>query len=122
MAEGRSIALMVLLCMLVLYSEMVYAETYVVGDAAGWTFNSSQWPNGKSFKAGDVLEFHYPPLMHDVVQVDECGYNTCFPILGRSTFHLSGNDRIVLSQGMNYFICAVPFHCLQGMKMAINAA
>lgn len=56
MAQGRSsAATMLLLCMLVLYSEMVHAATYVVGDATGWAYNVNSWPNGKSFKAGDIL-------------------------------------------------------------------
>lgn len=29
--------------------------TYVVGGSEGWTFNMENWPNGKSFRAGDTL-------------------------------------------------------------------
>ena len=58
MAQGigsATIAQMLLLCMLVLHSYMAYADTYRVGDGAGWTFNVVNWPNGKQFKAGDTL-------------------------------------------------------------------
>jgi hypothetical protein len=34
----------------------------------------------------------------------------------------SGNDRITLSRGTNYFICGIPGHCVAGMKMAVTAA
>lgn len=66
-------------------------------------------------------EFRYNPLNHNVLQVEEEGYNTCIPTLG-SAVHFSGNDYIQLAQGLNYFICGFPFHCQQGMKIAINAA
>ncbi|KAI6689495.1 hypothetical protein NL676_026323 [Syzygium grande] len=37
------------------------AATYVVGRSEGWTFNMENWPNGKSFRAGDTLIFKYDP-------------------------------------------------------------
>ncbi|KAG4970837.1 hypothetical protein JHK82_036531 [Glycine max] len=122
MAQGRSsAATMLLLCMLVLYSEMVHAATYVVGDATGWAYNVNSWPNGKSFKAGDILEFKYSPFAHNVIQVDEFGYNTCIPTFNSRLF-FSGDDHIQLAKGLNYFICGFPGHCqLHGMRIAVNA-
>jgi len=56
MGQGRGFsAMFVLLSVLVLMSEMAHAATYVVGDKNGWNFNTNNWPNGKKFKAGDVL-------------------------------------------------------------------
>lgn len=31
------------------------AATYYVGDGGGWSLSSASWPNGKQFRAGDVL-------------------------------------------------------------------
>lgn len=56
MALGRGSALVVLLvCFLVIHSELAQAAIYTVGGAGGWTFNTIAWPNGKNFKAGDTL-------------------------------------------------------------------
>ncbi|CAJ1946751.1 unnamed protein product [Sphenostylis stenocarpa] len=113
-------AAMMLLCMLVVYSEMVHGTTFLVGDEGGWTFNVTNWPNGKQFKAGDILEFRYDCMSHDVLKVEEFGYNTCIPTIGSKPY-TSGKDLIQLEKGTNYFICGFPFHCQGGMKIAINA-
>ncbi|KAG5016071.1 hypothetical protein AAZX31_08G182600 [Glycine max] len=122
MAQGRGILL--LLCMLVLYSvsEMAHAKTYMVGGEFGWnyTVNMTTWPNGKSFRTGDILVFYY--ITYDnVVIVDEAGYNSCRAPKGSITYR-SGNDHIALARGPNYFICTNQDHCsLNGMKIAVNA-
>lgn len=67
MGEGRGSAMSVvrvllLLCSttLVLYCDMgARAATYTVGDAKGWSFGVSSWPDGKSFTAGDTLGNYY---------------------------------------------------------------
>jgi len=62
MAQGRGFSAMILFCcVLVLLSEMADATSFVVGDNNGWSFNTNNWPNGKKFKAGDVLGLSYPP-------------------------------------------------------------
>ncbi|XP_061337164.1 basic blue protein-like [Gastrolobium bilobum] len=119
--DGAMFALVLIFCVLVLHSEMVHADTHIVGDGGGWSFNVGIWPKGKSFKAGDILVFKYNPFAHDVLVVNEAGYNTCDPFFGERLF-FSGNDQIQLARGMNYFICGFPGHCLRGMKFAINAA
>uniref|UniRef100_A0A2N9HLY7 Phytocyanin domain-containing protein n=1 Tax=Fagus sylvatica TaxID=28930 RepID=A0A2N9HLY7_FAGSY len=53
--RGSAIFAIVLILGLLLHYENVWATTFTVGDAGGWTFNVSNWPNGKTFKAGDVL-------------------------------------------------------------------
>lgn len=57
MAKGRGSAVVAAMavCLLVLHCETAQAATYVVGDAGGWTFNIVNWPQQKTFKAGDVL-------------------------------------------------------------------
>ncbi|XP_020222018.1 basic blue protein [Cajanus cajan] len=122
MAQGRGTsAIVILFCMLVASSEMAHAKTFVVGDAGGWTFKISKWPSGKTFNAGDTLEFNYDPSAHNVVKVDEAGYNSCTASKGSEKFQ-SGNDHINLVKGTNYFICTFPGHCLGDVKIAVNAA
>jgi len=64
MAEGRRciVAMMVVLGMLVFFSDMVHGRTFVVGKADGscseeicWTFNVTDWNKGKDIGGGDVL-------------------------------------------------------------------
>ncbi|RLN19614.1 hypothetical protein C2845_PM02G31140 [Panicum miliaceum] len=84
-----------------------------------WSFNADSWSRGKSFRAGDVLEFNYDPSVHNVVAVDAGGYYGCGSS-GRA--YSSGSDRITLGPGTNYFICSLNGHCGMGMKMAVNAS
>ncbi|KAL2342170.1 hypothetical protein Fmac_010110 [Flemingia macrophylla] len=123
MAQGRGISaimMMMLFCVSVISFRMAHATTFVVGDAAGWTFNISNWPSGKTFKAGDILEFKYDPSHHNVVIVDEAGYKSCVDS-GKSKKFQSGHDQIKLVKGSNYFICTFPGHCQLEMKIAVNA-
>jgi len=149
MAQGRGFSAMIIFfCVLVLLSEMSHAATYVVGDKNGWNFNTVNWPNGKKFKAGDVLGssyisssfsssfsdtrmahfllfvcavFNYDASQHDVKVVDVNGYNSCDPSKATKSFR-SGHDQITLASGTTYFICSIPGHCQSGMKIAVNAA
>ncbi|XP_031390680.1 basic blue protein-like isoform X2 [Punica granatum] len=107
MAQGRSSAMLVtlLLCLLVLhYSNLAHAATYTVGDARGWTFDRDTWFAGKHFKAGDILVFKYNPANHNVVVVNEAGYDRCMTPQGAKVYQ-TGNDKIKLVRGKNFFIC-----------------
>ncbi|KAF5952007.1 hypothetical protein HYC85_009951 [Camellia sinensis] len=58
--QGRGNAIIaavgLVVCMVVLLRcEVAQGSNFTVGDAGGWTFSVSGWPNGKSFKAGDIL-------------------------------------------------------------------
>ncbi|XP_010241114.1 PREDICTED: basic blue protein-like [Nelumbo nucifera] len=112
-------ASLLLLCLLV-QLDTTSATSYVVGDDAGWTYNVQNWPDGKTFKAGDTLVFSYDPMLHNVVEVDNNGYYSCMPAVG-STIYTSGNDQITLSEGPHYFICGFPGHCEAAMRIAVNA-
>ncbi|XP_057430684.1 basic blue protein-like [Lotus japonicus] len=109
-----------LLCLLALQVEHANAATYTVGGPAGWSFNTDTWPNGKKFRAGDVLIFNYDSTTHNVVAVDQSGYKSCTTPAGAKVLS-SGKDQIRLGRGQNYFICNCPGHCQSGMKVAINA-
>ncbi|XP_047088398.1 chemocyanin-like [Lolium rigidum] len=124
MAQGsgsaRAVLALVLLCVL-LHGDLAESKVYTVGDRGGWTLSSGGWSRGKRFRAGDVLLFKYGRGAHNVVAVNAAGYRSCSAPRGSRTYS-SGNDRVTLARGTNYFICSVPGHCGAGMKMAINAA
>ncbi|XP_059630300.1 basic blue protein-like [Cornus florida] len=126
MSQGRGSAgpamfiVVALLCLVVQF-EAVHGATFIVGGSGGWTFNLSNWPNGKRFRAGDILVFNYNPTFHNVVAVNRGGYSGCSTPAGAKVFQ-TGKDRIRLDKGQNYFICNFPGHCQSGMKIAVNAA
>ncbi|CAL0329918.1 unnamed protein product [Lupinus luteus] len=120
MGLGRGSAVLLLLCLFVIQSEIVNAATYTVGGAGGWTFNTNGWPKGKRFRAGDRLVFNYGRGAHNVAVVNKGGYAGCNTPRGSKVYR-SGKDQITLSRGMNYFICSFVGHCQFGMKIAIYA-
>lgn len=145
--NSASIIIILMLCMLVFHSKMIYGETYIVGYDQGWHTGVVNWPLGKTFYAGDILGkypllffilawwlkfleilkfncffcavFNYDPSKDNVVKVTESNYNTCNP-RGIATYR-SGADRIPLEKGGNYFISAGRGHCDFEQKIAINA-
>ncbi|KAE8728209.1 Chemocyanin [Hibiscus syriacus] len=123
MAQERGNAMMCMTVMLFLLLSMKtsFATTFMVGDASGWDFGVNSWPNGKSFKAGDVLEFTYNRAIHDVMVVDKEAYEACERPISAPRFE-TGDDLITLKKGDNYFICSFPGHCEGGLKIAVNAA
>ncbi|CAL5203962.1 unnamed protein product [Lathyrus oleraceus] len=126
MSEGRGsasmnmVTVMISLLLLLFLSESANAATYNVGGPSGWTYNTDTWPNGKKFRAGDVLVFNYDSTLHNVVAVDKVGYGSCKAPGGAKVLS-SGSDQIKLARGQNYFICSIPGHCQSGMKVLINA-
>ncbi|KAK8510363.1 hypothetical protein V6N13_100390 [Hibiscus sabdariffa] len=122
MAQGRGSVVKcmgVMLCLMVCLKTS-FAANYTVGDDSGWRLGVSGWPKGKTFKAGDVLEFKYNKQFHDVVVVGKGGHDWCISTAGAPKLQ-TGDDRVTLKKGDNYFICSFPFHCLLGMKIAITA-
>ncbi|XP_052192966.1 basic blue protein-like [Diospyros lotus] len=119
-AMGAAAAVLGLLFFM-LSCEVAQAATYNVGGAGGWTFNVVGWPKGKRFKAGDTLVFNYNPQAHNVVVVNNAGYNSCNAPPG-SKVYSSGKDQIKLRKGQNFFICSFPGHCQSAMKIAVVAA
>ncbi|KAJ0781098.1 putative Phytocyanin domain, cupredoxin [Helianthus annuus] len=126
MAQGRGSAVVAtaVLCLLAvsLHCEVAEAATYVVGGRGGWSFNVSGWSRGKKFKAGDVLVFNYQKGAHNVVAVNEAGYDKCSTTPRNTKVYTSGEDRIRLVKGLNNFICTLPGHCGAGMKIQISAS
>uniref|UniRef100_A0ACD5ZJI7 Uncharacterized protein n=1 Tax=Avena sativa TaxID=4498 RepID=A0ACD5ZJI7_AVESA len=95
------------------------AAKYTVGDYGGWKFNVAGWAKGKTFRAGDVLEFKYNGAVHDVAAVDATAYRSCVLPKGKKTLR-SGHDKVKLVKGTHYFICTVPGHCQANMKIAVR--
>ncbi|GER56539.1 early nodulin-like protein [Striga asiatica] len=113
--------LKVLLLCLLLHWSSAHSTKYTVGDSKGWTYNISGWENGKCFKSGDTLVFKYAAAYHNVVVVDKSSYDSCILPSKAKTYN-SGNDKLRLTKGPNYFICGIHGHCQAGMKIAANAA
>jgi hypothetical protein len=65
--------------------------------------------------------FKYGRGTHNVVAVNTAVYESCSALRGSRTYS-SGNDRVTLARGTNYFICSIPGHCSASMKMAVTAA
>ncbi|KAK4339946.1 hypothetical protein RND71_041408 [Anisodus tanguticus] len=118
--SGKQVSAIFWVTIMVLFSIQITnaSTTYNVGDGAGWTLGASNWPNGKTFKTGDILVFKYPKGVHNVVIVNKANYDNCNA--SGKTFS-SGNDSISLGKGTNYFICGIPGHCSGGLKMAVTA-
>ncbi|KAL6889012.1 hypothetical protein ACP4OV_010038 [Aristida adscensionis] len=126
MAQGSSTMSTITLGLLLILAlscmtTVVHGAQWFVGDAKGWSFGVSDWPSGKQFHAGDVLEFSYDQKIHNVVAVDEDAYNKCQVPVGGGTPYNSGDDHITLNPGKSFFMCSIPGHCQQGMKIAVEA-
>ncbi|KAL0335195.1 UNVERIFIED_CONTAM: Chemocyanin [Sesamum radiatum] len=111
----------VVLSILLIHIHTANAASYTVGDSSGWTFNVAGWEKGKPFKAGDTLIFKYVVGQHNTVVVDKASYDSCSVPAGAPTYS-SGNDKLTLKKGPNYFICGIRGHCEAGMKIAPVAA
>jgi Plastocyanin-like domain len=68
-----------------------------------------------------VTVFKYNPSVHNVVAVNGAGYKGC-KASGGTKVYKTGNDRITLARGRNFFICSIAGHCQSGMKIAVTAA
>jgi len=109
--------LLFLLCVLQCV-HLVEGATYVVGGSTGWNLEARTWPDGKKFRAGDILVFNYNTTVHNVVIVCAEAYQNCSTAGITLT---SGKDKVPLWKGTNYFICGKPGHCAAGMKIAVVA-
>ncbi|KDO50927.1 hypothetical protein CISIN_1g048131mg [Citrus sinensis] len=119
-ARGSAIIAVVTVLLLLMHCNIGSATTFKVGDDGGWVFGVQNWPEGKTFKCGDILEFNYDPQRHNVIIVDQEGHDSCKPASDAKKFQ-TGKDQIVLNHGKNFFICGVPTHCSDhGMKLEIN--
>ncbi|CAI0375717.1 unnamed protein product [Linum tenue] len=111
------------LLLLLVHGQSLFAgaTTYTVGGLDGWTMEQAKiWPKGKSFKAGDYLEFTYNyEFVNVITTAKKTEYDQCkLPVFG---IYQSGRDFIRLHRGHNYFFSGMGGQCQLGFKMAIFA-
>jgi hypothetical protein len=121
MAAAMRITLLTLAVMAVLSTAS--AATYNVGEPAGeWGFgiNYNNWASSKKFLTSDNIVFKYSPQLHNVLEVSKADYDSCSAASPITTLK-TGNDDVALSAvGTRYFICGIPGHCGNGMKVTID--
>ncbi|KAK4257931.1 hypothetical protein QN277_007454 [Acacia crassicarpa] len=117
----RNVVLLVTMMMM-----MCEGAVYKVGDSAGWTtlgkVDYKNWASSKNIIVGDTIIFEYNPQYHNVMRVTNETYKSCNVSEGTplETFN-SGNDSIKInSYGHHYFICGIPGHCQEGLKIDVN--
>ncbi|RDX84267.1 Uclacyanin 1, partial [Mucuna pruriens] len=99
----------------------VCGENHTVGGASGWDLRSNiqAWSATTTFNIDDNLVFTYTPV-HDVVEVNQLGYDTCTIANALATYD-SGDTVIHLSDaGTRYFVCGRMGHCQQGLKLQVQ--
>jgi len=114
------VAVMVLLAMTAAVAMASPAE-YVVH----WDFPTSKQyygaTTGRIYKVGDKLKFVYASEMHNVVKVaSESDFAQCTTHTAMRTEPADGHTSVTLNKpGAHYFICAIPGHCEEGMKIKV---
>eukprot|EP00250_Pteridium_aquilinum_P011695 c20245_g1_i1 orf=292-966(-) len=102
--------------------EGVNATQYTVGDTVGWGLgnNLGSWASQFKFHVGDDLYFPYPAGQHSVLLVTEDDYNSC-NIESPITSDNGMGDMVMtlVSAETYFFICGVPGHCTQGLRLSI---
>ncbi|XP_008793738.2 uclacyanin 1 [Phoenix dactylifera] len=93
----------------------------VGGQNGGWDLstNLAAWAAAQKFNVGDTLTFNYASA-HDVLEVSKADYDAC--ATSKPTNSYTGGSTVVKlsSPGKRYFICGIPGHCSQGMKVEID--
>ncbi|XP_010469615.1 PREDICTED: uclacyanin 1 [Camelina sativa] len=101
---------------------LTVATDHTIGGPSGWTVGTSlrTWAAAQTFAVGDNLVFSYPAAFHDVVEVTKPEFDSCQSVKPLITF--ANGDSIVplTTPGKRYFICGMPGHCSQGMKLEVN--
>ncbi|XP_010522318.1 PREDICTED: uclacyanin 1 [Tarenaya hassleriana] len=119
MASGKMLSALVVATALF---GLAIATDHTIGGPSGWTMGSDlrTWSASQTFVVGDNLVFAYPSAFHDVVEVSKPEFDNCQAIKPLVTFS-NGNTVVPLtSPGKRYFICGMPGHCTQGMKLEVN--
>ncbi|PNX79335.1 blue copper protein [Trifolium pratense] len=97
------------------------ATVHTVGDTTGWAIavDYTTWASDKTFAVGDTLVFNYG-AGHTVDEVKESDYKSCTTGNSISTDSTGATTIPLKKAGKHYFICAVPGHCIGGMKLAVK--
>ncbi|KAI5081575.1 hypothetical protein GOP47_0001318 [Adiantum capillus-veneris] len=118
----ESMALVLAFMVAMLSFKMVSAIQYTVGDSVGWGLGNDlqSWSTQFKFSVGDELYFPYPAGQHSVLLVTEEDYKGCNIKKPITSDNGMGNMVITLiSAETYYFICGVPGHCEQGLRLSI---
>ncbi|KAH7679660.1 Cupredoxins domain-containing protein [Dioscorea alata] len=114
----------IVVLLLVCCVSLVLSTDYTVGDTSGWNsgVDYSSWTSGKTFNVGDNLVFSYTSGVHTVAEVSSSDYDSCSSS-NALTSDSSGSTTVALkAAGTRYFICSVPGHCSNGMKLSVTVA
>lgn len=78
---------------------------------------------GKTYLVGDTLKFKYMQELHNVVKVGTFDdFNQCTTTKVLSPEFADGDTSMLLDKpGVHYFICSIPGHCSDGMKIKVLA-
>nr|GLL18371.1 blue copper protein-like [Ipomoea trifida] len=102
----------------------ILATTYKVGgELLGWNLgvDLNAWVSDKDFKVGDVLEFEYLPVVHNVARMaDENAFVNCITDQNL-IIDASGSTSVVLNQvGDLFFTSSVLTDCVSNLKMKVS--
>ncbi|KAI5083015.1 hypothetical protein GOP47_0002758 [Adiantum capillus-veneris] len=102
--------------------ELAMGAQYTVGDT-GWGLGNdfAGWASQFKFYVGDDLYFSYPAGQHSVLLVTEEDYKDCNIERPFTSDDGMGDMLITLVDAQTYyFICGVPGHCEQGLRLKIE--
>ncbi|KAI4339591.1 hypothetical protein MLD38_024515 [Melastoma candidum] len=93
-----------------------------VGGPLGWTpgINFTEWASDKHIYAGDWLYFVFDKNAHDVLEVNETGYEACSGQGFITNITRGGRDVYQLNETKTYYFICGKGYCWQGMKLAVN--
>ncbi|GMG98660.1 hypothetical protein Nepgr_000500 [Nepenthes gracilis] len=105
-----------------MFFKLVAATNYIVGAPNGsWDLNTNfqKWASSNTFLLRDNLIFQYTP-MHDVAEVSKLDYDSCQADNAIQSDGSGVTEFALTKPGKRYFICGIPGHCAQGMKMEVE--
>jgi len=96
----------------------VSAKDHVVGSDLGWNpdVNYTIWVNKQTFVLFDWISFRYQKEQHNVVQVNQSGYDNCTTDNAIGNWS-SGKDFLFLNESKRYYYIDGRGGCYGGMKI-----
>ncbi|KAK2415849.1 blue copper protein 1a [Trifolium repens] len=120
MALSRALFLFALIA--TIFSTMVVAKDFVVGDEKGWRLgvDYQSWAANKVFHVADTLTFNYVAGEDNVVRVNESHFQSCsIPLT--SPVLTSGHDTMLFTTtGKRWYVPGFSDHCSLGQKLVIT--
>lgn len=98
----------------------VSATDHVVGASKGWNpgVNFTDWVNNETFVLLDWISFRYKKDQHNVVQVNQSGYDNCTTDNAFGNWS-SGKDFFLLNESKRYYYIDGKGGCYGGMKITL---